>query len=65
MITRENECVGCEVCTMGKSCPKLDVLHVVCDKCGEEVEDLYWLFGFQLCPDCVLKMLDKVDTECV
>ena len=63
MVEFTNECVDCpkEMGCLGSSCPYMHVPHLICDKCGEEVEELYYLDGDQLCEYCVLKSLDKVD----
>lgn len=62
MIEYENECVGCppEMGCLGKYCPKLNVVHTYCDECGEE-EQLYWYEGEQLCKECVIERLEKVE----
>lgn len=49
--------MGC----LGSACPYMHVTVLTCDKCGEEVDDLYWYHGEQLCDDCLLKEFEKVD----
>lgn len=60
MIRLEDECVEC-----GKpcfpSCPYKSVRHYYCDRCGDEVETLYEYEGEELCSDCVLDSLEKVE----
>lgn len=65
MVKFEDECVGCptEMGCVGNSCPYRNVPHLYCDKCGEEADELYDLDGEQLCADCVLESLDKVDVS--
>lgn len=64
MVKYRNECCDCAsegYPCLGESCPNRNVRVLVCDQCGSEVEDLYWLDGEQLCCDCVLENLEKVD----
>ena len=44
MVRIENECVGCppEMGCIGNLCPYRNVRRYYCDKCGEEVETLYY-----------------------
>ena len=62
-IRYEDECVSCpsEMGCLGISCPKRNVKHYICDECGEEIDVLYYLYGAELCADCVLETLDTVD----
>lgn len=62
MVVYENECIDCptELGCLGISCPKRNVLHMTCDKCKEEVDELYETENGQLCADCVLGMFEKV-----
>lgn len=55
----ENECVSCETC-IGSSCPKRSVLHFYCDDCESET-DLYYFDGQELCIDCIIQQLEKVE----
>lgn len=63
MIKYENECVGCppEMGCMGSACPNSNVMHLICDKCGEEVERLRDYDGEQWCDDCILNEFDIVE----
>ena len=66
MITYENECCGCATPAypcMGDACPNRNVPHLYCDRCKEEVDTLYEYEGEQVCIDCILKSLDKVEIE--
>ena len=65
MITYEDECVGCptEMGCMGSACPNRNVPHLYCDRCKEEVDDLYEWDGKQVCIDCIVKSLKKVEIE--
>lgn len=66
MITYENECCGCATenypC-MGSACPNRHVMHLICDKCDEDVETLYEYEGQQICAECLLKQFPKVEGE--
>jgi hypothetical protein len=59
---RENECCDCAspgYPCRGASCPNLDVLHVYCDKCGKEDEDMYCYCDADYCLSCLLKILER------
>lgn len=54
MIKVENECVGCDIPCIGGRCALTHVRRFYCDKCGEEVDTLYWSDrGEQLCLWCM------------
>ena len=67
-----NECCGCAVpgypC-LGDSCPNLHVLHIYCDACDSEDDEMYCYDGKDYCPNCMLKVLtdkgiiEKADLE--
>ena len=64
MITYEDECCGCATESypcMGSACPNRNVPYLYCDKCNEEVDDLYEWDGKQVCIDCIVKSLKKVE----
>lgn len=67
MVKYENECCGCAVPAypcMGSACPNRNVPHLYCDKCKNEVEELYqWNDTEQWCIDCIKKNLEKVELE--
>lgn len=55
----ENECVG--PCPMGCiSCGRKRVMHLYCDTCGEEADELYSLNDDELCIEC-LKDFTRTD----
>lgn len=60
MIVAENDCVDCGLPCLGDSCPYRNVPHYYCDECGEE-EQLYEFDGEQLCIDCIIERLKKVE----
>lgn len=61
MRKTENECCDCAVpgypCR-GRSCPNLNVLHVYCDECGSEDEEMYCYDGKDFCKTCLLAELE-------
>lgn len=63
MINYRNEC--CDCATGGYPCngQHKRVPYFICDKCKEEVEDLYILDGEELCETCVLESFEKVVVE--
>lgn len=63
MIVIGSECVDCDLPCVFTACPYYRVVYYVCDCCGEEVEDLYYFDCEQLCADCILKLLEKVEYE--
>jgi len=56
MVRYEDQCCGCAVpgypCR-GSSCPNRDVPVYYCDKCGEELEEVYEVDGEELCEECL------------
>ena len=61
MIKYENRCVDCGLPCI--RCRNSNVPVLYCDDCGEEVDVLYELDAEELCEDCVLKSLKKVEVE--
>ena len=62
MIAIESDCVDCPAemgCIYG-ACPYYRVVRYYCDKCGEE-ETIYEFDGEQLCADCILERLERVE----
>jgi hypothetical protein len=64
MIVTENECVGCppDMGCIGTSCPYWAVTRLYCDECDDEAE-LYWFEDEQLCIDCIIKRLERVEID--
>lgn len=48
---------------IGSSCPYVNVPHLYCDECEDDVEDLYEVDGNQLCESCLLKSFHKISVE--
>lgn len=65
MVTFTNECCDCAVpgypCR-GSSCPNRHYPHLICDCCGDEVDEgeLFDFGGEELCIDCIKKQLPEV-----
>ena len=60
----ENECCGCATESypcIGESCKNRNVPHYYCDDCKHEVDTLYYYGTQQLCGDCILKKMEKVE----
>ena len=68
MIRYENECCGCDAPNYpcrGYSCPLRHVPHLICDRCGDDVEKLF-LIHDDLCEDCFMHVLETkygIETE--
>lgn len=68
MIKYENDCCGCATpgypC-LGSSCALRHVKHYYCDKCGNDVEELYYYDDKGLCEECAIEVfvesLEKVE----
>lgn len=67
MVKYENECCGCATESypcLGSSCKNRNVPRLYCDKCKEEVEELFeWDDDEQWCIDCIKENLTKVKLE--
>lgn len=61
MIVIESECVDCDLPCIYDACPYYRVLRYYCDECHEEVDELYVCGNDELCKDCALKQLEKVE----
>lgn len=64
MIVIQNECVGCpdDMGCIYQACPYYKVVRLLCDKCESEA-DLYYYDGEQLCADCILALLERVEYD--
>lgn len=65
MIKFENECVGCpaEMGCLGDNCPNLNVVHLYCDNCGNDVESLFDIGGEQVCDKCLHEIFQEITYE--
>lgn len=57
-----NECCGCAVpgYPCNPTCTLKAVEHFYCDKCREELEEVYEVDGEELCQDCLKERFRKV-----
>lgn len=64
MIVVDSDCIGCpeDLGCVYEACPYYKVIRYYCDKCGCE-DDLYEWDGDQLCAECILEQLNKVEYE--
>ena len=63
MTQFKHECCDCATGAypcQGSSCTQ-GTMHYYCDACGEETEQLYQFDGEELCADCVLEKLPRVE----
>lgn len=58
MIRQENDCVGCDYCI---NCGKKHALYLYCDKCEENVDELYVTDEGQVCLDCLREMFAHIN----
>lgn len=66
LIKTEESCALCATDSypcLGDRCPNKNIKVLYCDKCGCEVDNLYWLNDEQLCEDCVIDSLEVVEWE--
>lgn len=60
MKKKVNECVNCGLPCLGSSCPNRNVIVICCDECEEET-DIYRFDDEELCIDCIIDRLEKVE----
>ena len=62
MIRIENRCCDCATpgypCR-GSACPLVDIEVYYCDKCGEELDEIYDVDGEELCEYCLKEMFRR------
>lgn len=62
MVRIEDHCCDCAVpgypCE-GNACPNKRVKVYYCDKCGEELDEVYEVDGEELCEECLKRMFRK------
>lgn len=63
MIVTESECVQCGLPCLHNACPYYRVTRLYCDNCKDESESLWYFDGEQLCKDCILNQLEKVEED--
>lgn len=52
MLKIENECVGCAIPCI--DCGRKRVPVYYCDRCGDQIDDIYESDGEELCESCLL-----------
>ena len=64
LIVIESDCVDCpkELGCVFTACPYYQVKRYYCDRCESE-EDLYYWDGEQLCADCILQQLERIEYD--
>lgn len=71
MVTKiydKGGCVGCPTYMgcLGASCPYCWEYQMICDKCGEEVDELLYSDddpSYQICKDCLDEMYHKIEWD--
>lgn len=62
MIVIESDCYDCDLPCIFEACPHYRTVHYYCDKC--ETEDILYEFeGEQLCVECILEQLERVEYD--
>lgn len=68
MTYKEDSCMGCATESypcLGSACPHRYTIVHKCDRCKEEVDELYHYYDEELCEDCLLDSVPKVEgKEC-
>lgn len=66
MVEYSDECCGCATdlypCR-GSSCPNRNVPHLICDKCGQEFEELFSDGQEELCLECLLDNYKRITED--
>lgn len=53
MVRIESDCCDCGLPCLYGACPHYKVVRYICDCCEEEVGDLYYFDGQELCLYCI------------
>lgn len=61
MVRVESDCVDCDLPCIYEACPYYQMFVYECDDCGEEVDNLYYYDGQELCIDCIEHRLERVE----
>ncbi len=59
MVRTESGCVDCGLPCLHGACPNYRVLVFECDRCHDEVDELYEVDGEDLCEYCLKKEFRK------
>ena len=66
MTKIENDCCDCAAPAypcMGSACSLRHSPHFYCDKCHDDVDELYILENGEYCENCILDMIPKKSIE--
>jgi hypothetical protein len=63
MISVESDCYDCDLPCIYESCPHYKVVRYICDCCYDEVDNLYYFDGQELCTDCIEQKLERVEYD--
>ncbi len=63
LIIIDSNCVDCGYPCRHEACIYYKVIRYICDNCKEEQDDLYVFDGQELCAECILKQLEKVEYD--
>ena len=61
-VVIESNCYDCGFPCIYEACRYYKVVRYYCDRCGQE-EDLYYWDSEQLCADCILQQLERVEDD--
>ena len=62
MIKIENRCCGCATDSYpcrGSACPLTHIEVHYCDRCGDELDEIYEVDDIELCEDCLKEMFKR------
>lgn len=61
MIVAESDCCDCGLPCIGTSCKYFKIVRFICDDCKDEVNELYHFDNEELCVDCIVNRLERVE----
>ena len=61
MIVVESDCCDCNLPCIGSSCKYFKLVRYVCDDCKDDVDNLYYFDGLELCIGCVERRLERIE----
>lgn len=61
MIMVELDCSDCGLPCIDSACKYFKVVRYICDGCEDDVDNLYYFDGLELCIDCVERKLERVE----
>lgn len=63
MIRVESDCCDCGLPCIKSSCKYYEIIRYICDDCDDDVNELYYFDGKQLCVDCIVNKLERVEYD--